>query len=41
MTIAFTALKGDKTLILSAASEASKRFALLTKVAEVAEVVEA
>ena len=36
-----TALKGDKTLILSAASEASKRFALLTKVAEVAEVVEA
>lgn len=34
------ALKGDKTLILSAASEAFKRFTLLTKVEEQAEVSE-
>lgn len=35
-----TALKGDKTLILSAASEAFKRFTALTKVEEQAEVSE-
>ena len=35
-----TALKGDKTLILSASAEAFKRFTALTKVAEVAEVSE-
>lgn len=35
-----TALKGDKTLILSAAAEAFKRFTSLTKVAEQAEVAE-
>jgi antirestriction protein ArdC len=35
-----TALKGDKTLILSASAEAFKRFTALTKVAEVAEVAE-
>ena len=35
-----TALKGDKTLILSAAAEAFKRFTALTKVEEQAEVSE-
>lgn len=35
------ALKGDKTLILSASAEAFKRFTALTKVAEVLEEVEA